>query len=372
MFIKIKNLIKTIYLRFRSLVLPKRSSDVIKDYFFILSLRPQFIKLKWEPIQDCKISRVEPGCVQIENKLYLFAGYHTLDHVISAIDILDLQTGQWIDHIEIPTFIAQTHQGVVCEDDRHIYYVAGQVGIQCSPCVNDCYVYDVVKNEWHTLPSLPKARYAPATRLLEGRLHVFSGSTEDRVTPAKEHWSIAVEGEKALENQWREEEPIPRGGPHRVSAVVDSRLFAIGGQEGDRPPIPGDLRYTCDWTAPKETFYGDSFVYDAKKKNWRRISDMPVKATHAEYSTVVLDHKIVILGGLTENKMMTNVIQVYDTVRDKWSIVGRIPWRNKGLAAGYCDGWLYALVGQKEISTVDPGFGDVLKEGFRTRFFLEG
>lgn len=58
-------------------------------------------------------------------------------------------------------------------------------------------------------------RYAPATQLWNGRLHVLGGSKEDRQQPASEHWSIAVRDGKALEAEWREEVPIPRGGPHR-------------------------------------------------------------------------------------------------------------------------------------------------------------
>ena len=58
-------------------------------------------------------------------------------------------------------------------------------------------------------------RYAPATQLWRGRLHVMGGSKEDRHEPALEHWSLAVKDGKALEKEWQSEIPIPRGGPHR-------------------------------------------------------------------------------------------------------------------------------------------------------------
>lgn len=44
----------------------------------------------------------------------------------------------------------------------------------------------------------------------------MGGSQENRHTPALEHWSIAVRNGKAVENEWRSEIPIPRGGPHRL------------------------------------------------------------------------------------------------------------------------------------------------------------
>lgn len=63
-------------------------------------------------------------------------------------------------------------------------------------------------------------RYAPATQLWRGRLHVMGGSKENRHTPALEHWSLAVKDGEALEKEWRTEIPIPRGGPHRSVAVL--------------------------------------------------------------------------------------------------------------------------------------------------------
>lgn len=63
-------------------------------------------------------------------------------------------------------------------------------------------------------------RYAPATQLWRGRLHVMGGSKENRHTPSVDHWSIAVKDGKALEKEWRKEAPIPRGGPHRFVCLT--------------------------------------------------------------------------------------------------------------------------------------------------------
>lgn len=365
---KIFNYFKYILLKIRYFFLPRRSLDIIKDYFYVRSLHPQFMKLRWEPVEDGPIERVEPACAQVQDKLYVMGGYHSLDKVVSTIDVIDLSTGKWIEHRPMPAYIPQTHQGVDCEDGRFIYHVAGQRGIQCSPAVADCYVYDIVRNQWEEFPPLPKARYAAATRLLNGRLHVVAGSREDRVTPATEHWSIAVKDGKAQEERWQEEPAIPLGGPHRSSAVVGDKLYVLASQHGDRPPIAGDLKFTCDWKAPNETFFKDSFAYNPTTKSWRRIADMPVAVTHTEYSTLVLENLVVILGGFTDGRMLTHIIQVYDTKNDQWRIVGKLPWRNKGLAAGYYDGWLYMIAGQKQVSAIDPGFGEVLKGGHRAKF----
>ena len=73
-------------------------------------------------------------------------------------------------------------------------------------------------------------RYAPATQLWRERLHVMGGSKENRHTPGLEHWSIAVKDGKALEEEWRTEVPIPRGGPHRFVPTTYLELIVCHGK----------------------------------------------------------------------------------------------------------------------------------------------
>jgi hypothetical protein len=75
----------------------------------------------------------------------------------------------------------------------------------------------------------------------------MSGSRGDRITPACDHWSIAVKDGRALEDGWKEEVPVPIGGPHRTYEVIGDTLYLLGAQYYDRPHIPGDPNFTCDW-----------------------------------------------------------------------------------------------------------------------------
>jgi hypothetical protein len=84
-------------------------------------------------------------------------GYITLDEVFYGMEILDLKTGRWIERLDMPKHIAQTHCGIVGEAQRYIYFVSGQVGTQCSPAVRDCHVYDTVERQWSSRPCLRNA-----------------------------------------------------------------------------------------------------------------------------------------------------------------------------------------------------------------------
>jgi hypothetical protein len=156
----------------------------------------------------------------------------------------------------MPEAMAHSHLGMAT-DGRFVYVVSGQVGSQCRGPTARNFVLDTLTRTWSQLLPLPSprylsyaglatapiylcansqililkpvfasqlpfllmhwllCRYAPATQLWRGRLHVIGGSKEDRQQPALEHWSVSVRNGKALEAEWRDEIPIPRGGPHR-------------------------------------------------------------------------------------------------------------------------------------------------------------
>ncbi|XP_024515472.1 kelch repeat-containing protein At3g27220 isoform X2 [Selaginella moellendorffii] len=207
-------------------------------------LEPGVPEIQWEEIAECPVKRLDGAAVQIRNLLYVFAGYATIDEIHSHVNVLDLMTNTWIDTFDMPKEMAHSHLGMVT-DGRFVYVVTGQYGPQCRGPTNLNFVLDTETKSWDRLPPLPVPRYAPATQLWRGRLHVMGGSKEDRWEPALEHWSLAVKDGKAVETKWRAEIPIPRGGPHRACIVFGDRLFVIGGQEGDYKPKPGSPIFKC-------------------------------------------------------------------------------------------------------------------------------
>jgi hypothetical protein len=267
----------------------------------------------------------------------------------------------------MPPSMPQTHLGVASDDSRYIYFVGGQLGPRCSPAVASGFVLDTQNRTWASLPPLPEPRYSLATQLWRGRLHVLSGSKPDRTTPACEHWSLAVEKGKALEERWHEEVPVPRGGPHRASAVFNDRLYLLGGEEGDVAPVSGDPTYTCDWNTPMEKLYGDSFVLEDGAGQWKSVAPMPHARTHTEHSAVKIGQYVVIVGGIADRYTYTDIIQVYDTKTDRWRTVGRLPYAMKTSAVWH-EGWLFAVTGQRSTSREDPRPGEVLRSVWRAKF----
>ncbi|KAL6325161.1 hypothetical protein AAG906_023006 [Vitis piasezkii] len=329
-------------------------------------------ELKWEEMQPAPVPRLDGASIQIKNLLYVFAGYGTLDYVHSHVDIYNITDNTWGGRFDMPKEMAHSHLGMAT-DGRYIYVVSGQYGPQCRGPTARCFVLDTETKKWQDLPTLPAPRYAPATQLWRGRLHVMGGGKENRHTPGLEHWSLAVKNGKALEKEWRSEIPIPRGGPHRACVVVDDRLFVIGGQEGDFMAKPGSPIFKC--SRRHEVVYGDVYMLDDEMK-WKVLPPMPKPDSHIEFAWVVVNNSIIIVGGTTEKhpvtKRMILVGEVFQFHLDslKWSVIGKMPFRAKTTLAAFWDGWLYFTSGQRDRGPDNPQPRKVIGDMWRTKLSL--
>ncbi|KAL2516124.1 Galactose oxidase/kelch repeat superfamily protein [Forsythia ovata] len=329
-------------------------------------------ELKWEKMSTAPVPRLDGAAIQIKNLLYVFAGYGTIDYVHSHVDIYNFTDNTWGGRFDMPKEMAHSHLGMVT-DGRYIYVVTGQYGPQCRGPTACTFVLDTATKQWQDLPPLPVPRYAPATQLWRGRLHVMGGSKENRHTPGLEHWSIAVKDGKALEKDWRTEIPIPRGGPHRACVVVNDRLYVIGGQEGDFMAKPGSPIFKC--SRRNEVVYDDVYMIDGDMK-WKVLPHMPKPDSHIEFAWAIVNNSIVIVGGTTEKhpvtKKMTLVGEIFQFQLDtqKWLVIGKLPYRVKTTLVGFWNGMLHFTSGQRDKGPDDPKPKKVIGEMWRTKLSL--
>lgn len=329
-------------------------------------------ELEWEEMAEAPVPRLDGAAIQHGNTFYVFAGYRTIDEIHSHVDIYNLTDNTWVGKFDMPKDMAHSHLGMAT-DGRYIYIVTGQYGPQCRGPTAKNFVLDTRTKKWSKLPPLPVPRYAPATQLWRGRLHVMGGSKEDRHEPGLEHWSIAVKDGKALDSEWRPEIPIPRGGPHRACVVVNDRLYVIGGQEGDFMAKPGSPIFKC--SRRKEVVYGDVYML-GDGPGWKQLPPMPKPDSHIEFAWVVVNNSIVILGGTTEKnpvtKRMVLVGEVFqfDLNVMQWRTIGKMPYRVKTTLVAFWDGWLYFNSGQRDRGVDDPSPRKVVGQTWRTKLTL--
>ncbi|CAI0456837.1 unnamed protein product [Linum tenue] len=306
-------------------------------------------ELDWEQMDSAPVPRLDGYSVQINDLLYVFVGYRNLDNVHSHIDVFNLSENKWSDRFDTPREMANSHLGVAT-DGRFVYIVSGQKGPQCRTAITLSYSLDTKTKQWSSLPRLPAPRYAPATQLWRGRLHVMGGSKENRHTPGVEHWSIAVKDGRALEKEWRSEVPIPRGGPHRrVISCPNPTHPSSNALEGKR----------CTSLGTFQVVYGDVYMLDGSMK-WQTLPLMPKPNSHIECAWAVVNNSIIIAGGTTEKHPNFQ----------SWSVIGKLPYRVKTALVGYWDGWLYFTSGQRDRGPDNPQPQKVIGETWRTKLHL--
>lgn len=347
------------------------------DQYSFNRLRRSSAELQWKALPRCPVALLDAGGLQLRDKLFVFGGFRQDSSVLSTVHVFDLATERWTAAFAMPPRMPQSHLGMACDGKRFMYAISGQFGDQCHPPSPLCFVLDTQTGQWSELPPLPEARYAATVAIWRDRLHVVGGSRPDRNTPAVDHWSIAVDSGRAREKKWREEIPIPRGGPHRATVVVDDRLFVFGGQEGDYVAIPGDPEFTCTGDLTCETMHAETYVLERGAADWKRLSDMPIASSHTEFSRVLLGRTVVLVGGQhakdpeTKRITLTDAVQAYDTAHDRWKIVGRMPYSSKSCVVAYRRGWLYMTTGQRDKGDGDPTPGDYDERTWKARIRVD-
>ena len=72
------------------------------------------------------------------------------------------------------------------------------------------------------------ARAGGGLAVVERKLHYFGGYKADRDTNAGDHWSLSLEGGK----DWQREADLPDPRGHVSAAVLDGKIYALGGDHG--------------------------------------------------------------------------------------------------------------------------------------------
>lgn len=324
------------------------------EQFHFNRLQRRYPELAWKALAPGPMARLDAGGVRIGHELFLFGGAALGGKAISRVDIFDLEKEKWIKGLSLPSSVAQTHHAITGDGRRYIYLISGQLGSHCSPATNQCFVFDTVTRSWQDFIPLPKPRYAPTAQIWNDRLHVLGGSQEDRTTVAVDHWSIGINQGRATESTWHNEMPVPRGGPHRASAIIEGRLYVFGGQEGDYIAIPGHPDFLCTGELTCDLVYPDTYMLEHRSKSWQRMADMPIAASHTENTVIYNKDSIAIVGGQHYKDpqsaviTLTDVIQVYNAKQDAWKIAGRLPYGIKETVAVEYHGCLYFTSGQRD------------------------
>ncbi len=273
----------------------------------------------WSQKSDGPFARYEGDGAIVNGKLYIFGGYiNTQIQATTRSDMYDPSTGKWTRIADMPEPL--THTGVAVHGTT-IWLVGGFLGDHPGPGTTHVWRYNTLSNTCSRGPALPEARGAGAAAMDGDVLHFFGGLTHasSSANPVKsdmaDHWTLDL----ANGGGWKTAAPMINPRNHLAGASLNGKIYAIGGQ------------HLWDENNP----VSEVDVYSPKTSRWTKVASMPEGRSHISSSTLVVDGRIIVIGGATNGfDSLASVID-YDPATDKWGKLSSLPTPLATTVAGY-------------------------------------
>jgi len=133
-----------------------------------------------------------------------------------------------------------------------------------------------------------------------------------------------VETVRAAEDSWTTLTEMPTARSGLGVAVVDGKIYAIGGSDGN-------------------SHLDTNEMYDPATNTW--VSKQPMPTARSRFGITVFENKIYVMGGANASRF-TDANEVYDPATDTWEIKASMPAGGRSeLAVNAVNGKIYAIGG---------------------------
>ena len=182
-----------------------------------------------------------------------------------------------------------------------------------------------VEGRWTEKADMPTPRSFPSASMVNGTIYAIggmfaNGANNTTVLPT-------VEAYNPLTDTWEEKADMPTARLAFSTAVVDGKIYAIGG------------------TTTGGTWLGISTVeaYDPKTDAWITLTDMPTPRFGLTVSAV--DGIIYAIGGGVDGADARSTVEAYDPETDIWATVADMPTPRSLPGATVVNGKIYVISG---------------------------
>ncbi len=263
--------------------------------------------LRWDTAASSPLGLTEAQGAVVGGKLYVFGGYTSFSPVTITpkVKVYDAASDTWGSLPDAPT--ALTHAGVAVDGDT-VYVAGGYVGKAGGGQVfgtKNVWKYAPATSAWTPLPPLPAARGGGQLVKLGGDLHFFGGSDLNR-TDRAEHWQLALNGGTA----WTSAAPLPVAVNHHGAAVLDGKIYSIGGQKGQ------------DSSAVAQA---SVYVWNPSSGAWTAAKSLPKARSHVMMSSFVVNGRLLVAGGDSVPNRAVSDVTVYDPTTATWTSLTPLP-----------------------------------------------
>lgn len=170
---------------------------------------------------------------------------------------------------------------------------------------------------WSSRAPLPAPRSEVASAVLDGKIYIIGGFL------ASGQSSDVVEVYDPAADRWEGKAALPAGRDHAIAAASNGRLFVFGG----------------GLNQPTNT----AFAYDPADDRWTRLAGMPFRRTSG--GAAPLADRIIVVGGAGDSPAAS---MLYDPSLDRWEAGPALPEPREHLAVAAAGGKVYVIGGRWE------------------------
>lgn len=266
----------------------------------------------WTTMEPMPTVRSGLGVAVVDGKIYA---------IVSGINYeYDPATDSWTTKTPMPT--PRSSFGIAVVDNK-IYVIGGSIGDWEFTRANE--VYDPATDTWETKTSMPSPRSGMDANVVNGKIYLIGGGHRTRHTPS---WTFSInEVYDPATDTWAAKTPIPTRTDHYASAVVDNKIYIIGGSEG----------VTLNQ------------IYDPETDTWSNGAPIPNGVDFAAAGVTAgttATKRIYVIGGRLGLDAV-NLNQVYDPETDTWVTGTAMPTARYSLGVAVIGNSLYAIGGRE-------------------------
>ena len=206
-------------------------------------------------------------------------------------DSLVLKDGTWSPGPPLPHAVSEP---AFASDGLALYIAGGRRG--AAETNEGVYRLSEVNGKlaWATLPKLPATITAGAAAIVNGRMVVTCGSTQN--APTNQTWSLNVAGDAGDgAAAWRACKALP-GPPRMYPAFVECAGFVY---------LFGGMRPTEERGKRGMEALRDAYRYDPEADAWERLADLPAKGYC--WAAAAVDDQSVLLTGRADGVIQDDV-----------------------------------------------------------------
>ena len=292
---------------------------------------------RWQTRASMALERQELYPESWNGRVYVAGGLLNPNTGASAhFDAYDPAADRWVQLATLPD--ARHHIGLAAAGGR-IYGVGGfSGGFPRWQAQADTYVYSPAEDTWSAGPALPAPRAEFVIESVGDRVHVIGGRV--RATPDASSFTTHVDStvHEMLDpatGRWATLPPAPTARNSAASAVIDGRIYVIGGRRFSLGP---------DGT-PIQRNLATVEVFDPGTNRWETKAPMP--GARGGLAAAAHDGHIYAFGGERQGPepAVYDDVWRYDPRRDRWAPAGRLPTPRHGLGAATIGNTVYTFGG---------------------------